>query len=68
MDAMNTTDAELKKLTEKAEAGDRQATRELRLRKLASTVAGFGSRDHNGRLAGDPFYVGDQPHGEEGDN
>lgn len=52
---MTTTDTELVELTQKAEAGDRNAIRELRLRKLAQfshdRLVGDLRPDANGRIS-----------------
>lgn len=53
---------ELDQLKKRAEDGDRDAIRELRLRKTVEAAQtrlfGDGAPDHNGRVAGDPLYSG----------
>jgi len=58
------TEAELAELQKAADAGDRNAIRELRMMKLtdAATARLVGAQkpDANGRIAGDPLYVSDK--------
>lgn len=56
------TDTELAELQKAADAGDRNAIRELRMHKTATVAAErlFGKQkpDANGRVPGDPMYRG----------